>query len=92
MPLTKEVGTLFVHRMRYPSTDFPLMERGHSQEIDHPFRKGSSIVVRIPFSTAAVVVGKWKEEQDEEVALTEAIGARSISFGEMNVQEEAPRS
>lgn len=90
MPNTKEVGSLFAHTMKYPNTNFPLFEKGFSQEIDHPFRKGSSIVVRLPLSTTALVIGKWGAEQDEDDALTEAIGARFIDFGEIDVQEERP--
>lgn len=88
MPATKELGPLFVHTMKYPNTNFPLMERGFSQEIDHPFRKGSSIVVRVPLTTTAFVFGKWGAEQDEDEALTEAISARFIDIGEIDVQEE----
>jgi hypothetical protein len=90
VPLTKEVGRTFVHTMKYPSTDFPLMERGFSQEIDYPFRKGSSIVVRVPFSTTAVVVGWWGQPQDEDDALHSAIGSRFIDIGEIDVSQEVP--
>jgi len=88
MPITKNAGSLFTHTMEYPTTNYPLVEKGYSQEIDHPFRKGTSIVVRIPFTTKAIVFGKWGEIQDEDEALRDAIGARDISFGEIYVQAE----
>ncbi len=79
MPQTHDIGSkTFVHRMDYPSRDFPVIDRGHTTEIEYPYRSGKSLVIRIPFSTRAVVIGRWGDQQDEETALQTAIGWREI--------------
>lgn len=64
--------------MSYPNTKFPLSEKGHTQEIEHPYRTGQSVVVRVPFTRRALVIGKWTGEKYEEDALTGAIGLREL--------------
>lgn len=87
MPATKEIGPFFLHVLRYPSTDFPLVERGTTQEIDHPFRKATSLVFRVPFRTRAFVVGKWGPPADDP---DEALHQALRLFQEVNdVPEEA---
>jgi hypothetical protein len=91
MPDTKEIGSFFIHAMEYPSTDFPLMERAKSQEIEHPFRVGRSWVIRIPFSREAFVVGRWgPPAEDPDAALQHAL--RLFQGGDPDVvqEEEAP--
>lgn len=74
MPTTKDVGRFFTHRMEYPSTDFPLIDLGVTQEIDFPFRLGRSVIFRIPCLRHAVVVGRWGEAaSDPDAALTHAL-------------------
>ena len=79
MPQVHEIGTkYFTHQMRYPSTAFPLMESGTTQEIEEPYRQGKSWVFRLPMSTRAVVVGRWGDPLEEEQALRQAMGVRDL--------------
>lgn len=78
MPKVHEVGRVFAHRMSYPTRHHPLVETGRTRETDHPFRSGRSLVVRMPLSTKAVVVGVWGHAGDEETVLREAIGAKDL--------------
>ena len=78
-----------MHVLHYPSKDFPLVDRGTTQEIDYPFRKASSLLFRVPFRTNAVVVGKWGAPvEDPDAALDHALRL----FKERDVSEEAPGS
>jgi hypothetical protein len=80
VPNVHNIGSkYYVHRLAYPSRKFPLWEKGTTQEIDYPYRDGECLVVRLPLSKQAVCVGRWGEEQDEEEALTDALGARNLT-------------
>ena len=77
MPHVHHIGPkIYVHQMTYPPGGFPLCERGETQEIEHPFRTGQSVVLRMPFSRRALAVGVWRGERDEDDALMGAIAAR----------------
>jgi len=79
MPKVHNIGEdMYIHAMKYPSRKFPLTERGHTQEIESPYREGQGRVVRIPFSRRALVLGRWQHPRTEESALTEAIGMREL--------------
>lgn len=74
MPTTKDAGRFFAHGMTYPSTDFPLVDKGVTQEIEHPFRLGKSVVLRAPFTRRAVVLGVWgASATDPDEALKKAL-------------------
>lgn len=73
MAETHDIGRLFWHVMEYPTRKAPLVERGDTQEISYPFRKGFSLVVRSPGSRRAIVFGVWGAPQDETVALSSAL-------------------
>ena len=77
MPNVHHIGPkIFVHQMTYPPGRFPLCERGNTQEIEHPFRTGSSLVFRAPLTRRAVAVGWWTGQREEEDALMGALIAR----------------
>jgi hypothetical protein len=79
MPNVTQLGPrIYSHPMEYPTTKFPVVDVGQTQEIDWPFRTGKGLVLRLPFTRRALVVGVWTGKQDETSALTNAIGARSI--------------
>lgn len=78
MPRTKEFGAWFAHTLCYPSRQAPLVERGRSHETDFPWRRGRSLVVRLPLTPRAVVVGRWMHLSDEETAEA-AMGLRDLS-------------
>lgn len=69
----------FKHSLRYPSTSAPLIERGWTQESEEPWRKGHSIVLRLPFSTKAVAMGRWTSRETED-AFHKAAGIREIQM------------
>ena len=84
MAQTHDVGSWFFHRMAYPGRKFPLCEKGDTQETSYPYRRATSVVLRLPLTRYALVVGRWGQPQDEEEALL-----RSLVLGEKrdNVQE-----
>ena len=73
-------GSLYVQTVKYPHRDlFPVAEKGWTHEIEEPYRKGSCLVFRAPFTKLGLVFGVWTvAEQDEEVALTSAIWGRKL--------------
>jgi hypothetical protein len=85
MAETRDFGRLFFHRLSYPSSSFPLVEVGDTQEVSWPYRRAKSLVLRLPFGKQAVACGIWGAPEDEEEALL-----RAVSLGEKrsNVQEE----
>jgi len=79
VPNVHHIGPkIYAHQMTYPPGSFPLCERGDTQEIEYPFRTGSSLVFRFPFTRRAMAVGVWTGKRDEEDALMGAIVARWI--------------
>lgn len=82
MPELHQIGKHhFVHAMKYPTTRFPLIDRGDTQEIEDPYRYGRSLVMRLPFARSAFVVGRWTGEGTEDSGLRRAIGARDLDVG-----------
>lgn len=79
MPQVHQIGPrFFVHAMAYPAKDFPLIDKGETQEIEEPYRYGNSWVLRLPWSRYAVVAGKWMRTEPEDSALRRAIKARDL--------------
>lgn len=79
MPQIHDIGRHhFVHTMEYPTKKFPIVDKGETQEIEQPYRNGRSLVLRIPLSRIAVVVGRWQTRLSEDTALRRAIQARDI--------------
>lgn len=79
MPNVTQLGPrIYAHPMEYPTTKFPLVDKGHTQEIDWPYRTGKGLVFRLPLTRRALVVGIWGKPVDEEIALTNAVAARWI--------------
>jgi hypothetical protein len=75
------IGPLYVTLVKYPHRHFlPIVEKGWSHEIDEPFRKGSCLVIRIPFTRPGIGIGVWGAPQDEEDALTSAIWGRTLDI------------
>lgn len=68
---------LFAHRLIYPSRNAPFAERGWTQETDEPWRKGSSVVLRAPFSRHAVALGVWHSKGSED-DFHAAVGIRHV--------------
>lgn len=79
MPQVHDIGPKhFTHVMKYPTRKFPIVDRGETQEIEEPFRVGNALVVRIPLTRTAVVIGHWVGSRPEEEALATAIQMREL--------------
>jgi hypothetical protein len=75
------IGPLYVTTVKYPHRNFsPIIEKGWTHEIDEPYRRGSCLVVRLPFTHPGIVIGLWGAAQDEEDALTAAIWGRQLNI------------
>lgn len=73
------IGKLYVTGLKYPHRKpLPVAEIGWTHEIEEPFRKGSCLVLRLPFTKPALVIGWWGQEQEEDDALTAAIWGRTL--------------
>lgn len=71
------LGPLYGQIIKYPHRKpLPVVEKGWTHEIEEPYRRGSCLVFRFPFTKPAVVFGVWREEQDEETALRKAMWTR----------------
>lgn len=54
----KTLGPLYGGKLRYWHRKFlPIVEKGHTQETELPFRKGHCLVFRAPFTTIGVYFG-----------------------------------
>lgn len=91
MPMVRDIGSSwFVQVMPYPLHQWwPLIEVGHTQEIEGDYRSGKSLVIRFP-RQKALVVGRWnKQINDEEEALTRALRAREVSISDLDLPDVA---
>jgi hypothetical protein len=95
MPAVHNIGRLFTHRFSYPSAEFPLLDRGNTQEVTWPFRVSRPLVVRIPLTRHGFVLGWWGSELPEEIAVERAVSGALIGYsptrnydGESDVEEE----
>lgn len=80
MAETHDIHRVYITTLRYPDKrNAPLIERGWTIETETPYRRGSSIVFRMPGSRHALVLGVWGSPQDEDEALRAAIGMRELT-------------
>lgn len=69
---THDLGRLYCHGMRYPAGRWPRLDIGTSHEVEEPWRIGRCVVVRIPLTRAAAVIGWWGRGRTiDEVRLAE---------------------
>lgn len=74
-----EIGSLYVDTLKYPHRKaLPVVEKGWTNEIDEPYRLGSCLVFRVPFTKPGFVIGRWKHNQEESESLINAIMGRPI--------------
>lgn len=91
MPMAHDIGaSWFVQVIPYPIKSWwPLVEAGHTQEVEGDYRSGRSLVVRFP-RHKALVVGRWTRKiNEEEEALTRALRAREVSLSELRLPDVA---
>jgi hypothetical protein len=56
----KSLGSLYVGKLEYYHRYFlPIIEKGWTQETERPFRQGSCLVFRVPFTHPGFYIGKW---------------------------------
>lgn len=77
MAKTTDVGRVFLHIIRVnPGTKF--FHRGKSVEVEHPYRTGKPLIMRLPFRRA-LVIGVWQDTGwDETTALYEAVSGWGV--------------
>jgi hypothetical protein len=75
----KEIGALYVDTLKYPHRNFlPILEKGWTNEIEEPYRRGSCLVFRFPFTKPGFIIGLFGRPQEESTALTAAIWGREL--------------
>jgi len=73
------LGILYGQVLKYPHRKFlPIVEKGWTHEIEEPFRRGSCLVFRFPFTKPGLVIGIFGAPQEESQALTAAIWGREL--------------
>lgn len=91
-------GQLYGGKLEYyHRKPLPIIEIGWTQETDHPYRKGSCLVFRLPFTKPAVYVGKWipgselpfEDDTSIDSRLSDAMKVRKIWEPEDGSYEEA---
>jgi hypothetical protein len=92
----KNIGPLYVGKLEYYHRGLlPVVEKGWTQETDHPFRQGSCIVFRFPKTYPGFFIGLWKKgsaiaEFDEEGVvdrLTNALKTRDMGLQAFEIEE-----
>jgi hypothetical protein len=81
---THDVGKFYWHTMIYPIKPPVLFEKANTQEIEPPYRFGSGVCIRFPFTRASLVFGKWVKSYSESQALTNAVGGRPMNQEEVD--------
>jgi hypothetical protein len=75
MAKAHDLGQKFYwQKLYYHTENPPLFDTETTQEIEPPFRHGKCVVLRVPASKVAIVIGHWKDERREVDALLTAIG------------------
>jgi hypothetical protein len=91
-------GLLYGGKLEYYHRKvLPIIEVGWTQETDHPYRKGSCLVFRLPFTKPGFYIGKWivgsdlEFEDDKEIdnRLSDAMKVRKIWEPEDGSYEDA---
>lgn len=91
----KSYGPLYADVIQYYHKKFfPIIEKGWTQETQHPYRKSKVCVVfRFPFTHPGFVLGVWKTntefvfEEDADDRLAAALGLREMELETENIRE-----
>ena len=86
----RTVGTVFWHGISYPDwISVPLVNRSTTTEVEPPFRHGRCVIVRLPLTRRALVVGRWEGRYtDPSAAYSRALGLRVIDDNGAGWEEE----
>lgn len=74
-----EMGPFYAQKLYWHADGAPLLHLDTTHEIEPPYRTGKCLVVRMPFSRTAHVVGVWTGARGEKDALLAAVGGRVTS-------------
>lgn len=89
MPQTRRIisDKWFTSSLTYAHRGWPWIERGDTQEIEWPYRKSRSLVIRVPFTYKALVIGRWGDPRPEMEALLEAVRGDLRPLEELGVRD-----
>jgi hypothetical protein len=84
----KSLGPLYGDVLQYYHRNFlPIVEKGWTQETEHPFRQSKvCLVFRIPFTKPGFVLGLWKRseglvfDEDADDMIAKALGLRDMEL------------
>jgi len=93
----KTLGPLYVGKLKYYHRKFlPIVEVGHTQETDMPYRYGHCLVFRAPFTIPGYYVGilfktvknpRWDlSDEDIDEIIVKALKARTDEEGVKRVR------
>lgn len=72
-----ELGPFYAQKLYWHWHKPPLLHVDRTVETDAPYRLGKCLVIRAPFTKAALAVGAWVgKSRHEEDALLTSMGAR----------------
>ena len=80
-------GNWFWSTLTYAHRGWPWIERGDTQEIEWPYRRSRSLVMRLPLARTALVIGRWGPPRPEMEALLDAVGGTFRSLEEIDVRD-----
>ena len=68
----KTLGSLYVGKLEYyHRKPIPIVEVGHTQETEFPYRVGRCLVFRVPFTKPGFYLGKLSNSVEDPHMLTE---------------------
>ena len=80
---THDLGPFFWHSISLKK-DSPKFHKYPSHETEAPYRWSNSSVIRFPFTTRGVVLGKWRAmERTEDDALLAGMAGRDMSIDQL---------
>lgn len=87
----RSIGRLFWYIFDYGQTGryAPLINReGTTREVDPPYRYGRCLILRLPLSGQALVLGWWTGSlEDEDSAILTAMGGRLVGVSSEEIRE-----
>lgn len=84
---THDLGRLYAHGMRYPADgSWPVIDLGSSHEVEEPWRIGRCVVLRLPLTRAAAVIGWWGPPRSYEELLEDERNSSRDTAGSLSVE------
>lgn len=84
---THDLGPFFVHKISLQKKS-PIVHRFPSHELEEPYRKSNSLILRLPRTTRGAVIGWWQgTARTEEQTLLEALQGRQMTDDEFFATE-----